>query len=717
MTISSADDPVAGPFEGNGVQTAFPFAFKVFAKTDLVVALSEDGEAETTLVLDSDYSVTLNADQDNNPGGTITYPVSGSPMPSGSTLTAESNLDAVQTTDIQNLGGFYPQVIEDALDRGVMLLKQASAGLRRSLRFPLSEFGVNTQLPAAASRALKTLTFDADGNPVCTTPAAGTADALAAALLAVTGSNMVGYQSDAAGAVYRKLQDRARERVSILDFASPGSIGDGENATAALTAAVAYAYDNNSNSNFKHEIFLPAGDYEFDYIVLNSLRGVNFVGEGSLDPLKKKTRWKFSGTGGTTAMLDIRSCAYLNFHNIIFDLNSVEGVDSVVLFTGNDANSVPPKNKFSNNWVAFHNCCFYAQPTLTTPPAQTVWVKSAAVTIFNKCSFYAGDVNALKLGADSDVDPDNGQPTFGDGRCVTAVLRECYFNGDIVRERAYQVHISGSQFYLQPRAGNVNSRLTLSGDGFVSGETLHNNSWDRTGVTSFSGTLIDGGSGVGSNGLRVINNQLDGRLRLVTVNRGSAVIEGNRGVANAGATGNQFVRIEANAGTVRIANNNDDDYVSANSSGTIRARLAVDLRTSQFLPILSKDNLGTATTLPAAGAWQGLLSADYKFSGQKVRISYSISIQHKDGGTTRAYTARVVVDGVSIAETQRRISLTAADEYGVIACSQVVDIDATDDLVTLELQCQQGSGAVFGIVQSTSTTPTGSGWTVELLES
>lgn len=165
MTISSADDPVAGPFDGNGSQTAFPFQFKVFSKTDLAVVVLKD-DVQTTLVLDSDYSVSLNGDQDNNPGGTITYPISGAPLPTGATLTAELQLEATQTTDIQNLGGFYPQVIEDALDRCVMLIKQASAGLSRSLRFPLSDADIEAELPPAASRANRVLAFDSSGNPI-----------------------------------------------------------------------------------------------------------------------------------------------------------------------------------------------------------------------------------------------------------------------------------------------------------------------------------------------------------------------------------------------------------------------------------------------------------------------------------------------------------------------------------------------------------------------
>ncbi|MDE1154418.1 MAG: hypothetical protein PW735_01665 [Acidobacteriaceae bacterium] len=80
MTISSTTRR-AGPFAGNGVTTVFPFAFKVFAKTDVSVAVVDSQGNQTALTLDSDYSVALNADQNANPGGNITYPISGTALP------------------------------------------------------------------------------------------------------------------------------------------------------------------------------------------------------------------------------------------------------------------------------------------------------------------------------------------------------------------------------------------------------------------------------------------------------------------------------------------------------------------------------------------------------------------------------------------------------------------------------------------------------------
>ena len=71
MTISS-EVRKAGPYDGNDVTTSFPFSFKVFSADDVVVVLTDPAGIETTLTgSGTDYSVTLNADQDTAPGGAV----------------------------------------------------------------------------------------------------------------------------------------------------------------------------------------------------------------------------------------------------------------------------------------------------------------------------------------------------------------------------------------------------------------------------------------------------------------------------------------------------------------------------------------------------------------------------------------------------------------------------------------------------------------------
>lgn len=142
----------AGPFEGNGVTTSFPFEFKTNAKEDLrIVKLALD--VETDLTLDSDYSVTLNPDQEVDPGGSITYPISGSPLAADEFITIISNLSIEQQADLPNLGAFYPEVIEAALDRAVMLIGQLQEAIDRAIVLQPSTSGVAVDLPTPSAGA------------------------------------------------------------------------------------------------------------------------------------------------------------------------------------------------------------------------------------------------------------------------------------------------------------------------------------------------------------------------------------------------------------------------------------------------------------------------------------------------------------------------------------------------------------------------------------
>ena len=71
MTIST-ESIKAGPFAGNASTTTFAFSYKVFAQADLAVIFTSTVGVESTKTLTTDYSVSLNSDQDNNPGGSIT---------------------------------------------------------------------------------------------------------------------------------------------------------------------------------------------------------------------------------------------------------------------------------------------------------------------------------------------------------------------------------------------------------------------------------------------------------------------------------------------------------------------------------------------------------------------------------------------------------------------------------------------------------------------
>lgn len=119
MTLS-ATNRRAGPFSGNGVTTVFPFTYRVFANSDLLVKRTTAG-ITTTLVLNTDYSVTLNPDQNAAPGGSITLTMA---LAVGSTLNATGNLPYDQPLDLPSGGNFNPGAQENEFDRIVMQIQQ-----------------------------------------------------------------------------------------------------------------------------------------------------------------------------------------------------------------------------------------------------------------------------------------------------------------------------------------------------------------------------------------------------------------------------------------------------------------------------------------------------------------------------------------------------------------------------------------------------------------
>lgn len=159
MTISSTNRK-AGPFVGNGSASVFAFSFRVFSASDLeVVRITVATGAETTLTINSGYTVTLNPDQNSNPGGSIT--LVGGALASGYNLIITSNIANLQPTDLTNQGGFYPEVITDALDRATIQIQQLDEHVGRTLSYPITDPTLGTELPALEQRKGTVLAFNA----------------------------------------------------------------------------------------------------------------------------------------------------------------------------------------------------------------------------------------------------------------------------------------------------------------------------------------------------------------------------------------------------------------------------------------------------------------------------------------------------------------------------------------------------------------------------
>lgn len=167
MSISSSGARKSGPFTGDGNTAVFPFTFKVFQASDLLVVQTDTTPTDHTLVLNTDYTVTLNANQDANPGGAVNMPVA---PPSGYLLTLGSNVPELQSVTLTNNGGFYPTVINSALDYLTILIQQVSEKVGRALVMPFSS-NASGELPPVAPGQL--LGWKADGSGIDNVGASG----------------------------------------------------------------------------------------------------------------------------------------------------------------------------------------------------------------------------------------------------------------------------------------------------------------------------------------------------------------------------------------------------------------------------------------------------------------------------------------------------------------------------------------------------------------
>jgi len=226
MTVSS-DVRKTGPYAGNGVSTAYTFYFKVFSANDLRVVRTDALAVETDLTLNVDYTVSLNPDQDNAPGGTVTYPVSGSPLPVGEMLTLLRDVSFVQSVDLVAGGNFHPGVIENALDRLTMLAQQNAEAIGRAAKVGVAAADIPT---------IDVLLAAVAANAATATAAAATATAAAAnatVLEATVVADHVVVVADHAAVV--ALYDAFDDRYLGSKAADPALDNDGN---ALLTSAL-----------------------------------------------------------------------------------------------------------------------------------------------------------------------------------------------------------------------------------------------------------------------------------------------------------------------------------------------------------------------------------------------------------------------------------------------------------------------------------------------
>lgn len=335
MTVNTLTSKIT--YLANGSTTQWNFPFPGVAATDLQVIVRDTAGLPST-ISPALYSVALNAPVGDNPtgiGGTITYPLSGSPLAVGYQLTIIRVLPVVQGTSLNDQGTLWPPVIEQALDYMTMILQQFNEQLLRQLTAPVSDpDGLIYTLPTAAERANTGLLFDSQGNVIAgTTPATGIiSTAMQPVVDAATrelGTGLLKYLPPGAPASVFLVDSIDRGYLHVKDF---GATGDG---VTDDTVAVQLWLNAIANSGLPG--WLDHGFYLCGPLTCVSNTPIYIDGPGGID------QWHNTATGASIVarsdamdLLTITATAPILFSG--FDLSGVHGATSGTLLkiTSND---------------------------------------------------------------------------------------------------------------------------------------------------------------------------------------------------------------------------------------------------------------------------------------------------------------------------------------------------------------------------------------------
>lgn len=244
MTVATTTSTVT--YLGNSATTIFSFPFIGVAAADLVVTVINNLGVSTTLG-PTQYSVLINSVPVGGLwgiGGSVTYPLGASPVPIpvGYSLAITRALPYTQTVSISNQGSFYPQTVEQALDKLELQIQQLVTDYTYTLKFPVSDPTPPNTLPSYILRANGTLQFDTNGQPIVAFPSTGGGGAITSATprkIATTGTATINVlTSDAFGGVSIYQSSSPATTVQLPSTGGPYPIYDASGNAASFPIIV-----------------------------------------------------------------------------------------------------------------------------------------------------------------------------------------------------------------------------------------------------------------------------------------------------------------------------------------------------------------------------------------------------------------------------------------------------------------------------------------------
>ena len=393
--------------QGNGATTVFSFSF-IADNASTIQVIYTDANGAQTVLSPSVYTLNINAPavgQLWGIGGTVTYPLVGSPIAVRTSLTIVRNVPYTQTVSIGNQGAFYPQAVEQGLDLLELQIQQLNGAENLELRAPIVDGNLDMTLPSAAARAGDYLGFDGNGLPVAipgsTALPVDLTNFTAIATGTTTSRSLGNFFSDYA--------------YNVLDF---GATGNGvTDDTTAVQTCINTAFANNRN------VYLPAGVYLVTGLTLpgtgdNQNQAFRLYGQGAGTVFSRVLSKQTTITSVTNAPVlaytgeNNRGTPNYEIDNIRFEGNSsvpvvyLKSFYNQTHFHHNGIFQTGVGNGFQSdlsNTVELDNC-YSINRDFFTPPGGRVGIGfylsqtlSAGLTSIRKCTS-RGFSQAYKLG-------------------------------------------------------------------------------------------------------------------------------------------------------------------------------------------------------------------------------------------------------------------------------------------------------------------------------
>lgn len=242
MTLPS-NKAIMAPLPGNGVTKDFDFDFVCWDDDELEVWYKN--AAGTSTLLTSNYTVSLNADQDANPGGTVNYPTTGSAISSSEYIIPKRAMPFTQTTlDVTNGQAFDAEVAELAIDRAAAERQEILETIDRSIVVDpgqdIDNYLGDCQTAQTAAESAQTAAETAETNAeTAETNAAASASAAAAsaASLVLHDEDDMTSDDDEAGSTQQAIKAYADHLIDSVQTADYTILTSGINTLLTLGAS------------------------------------------------------------------------------------------------------------------------------------------------------------------------------------------------------------------------------------------------------------------------------------------------------------------------------------------------------------------------------------------------------------------------------------------------------------------------------------------------